>query len=654
MKRAYSLLTIKSIDDDSRVLEGIATTPSPDRMGDVVEPKGAVFKLPIPLLWQHDAEQPIGHVISAKVGDDGIAIRARIQRIDEPGRLKDRLDEAWQSIKHGLVRGLSIGFSPLESESLGKDTWAQRFLSWDWLELSAVTIPANAEASITALKSADRALRAASGARSVVHLNSPGDSGNPHTPKGPDMKTIQEQIGALEAKRAATAARMNEIQNKAIGEGRTKNEVERTEFDDAVAEIKTIDSELVDLREMEKLAITKAAVIDADVGTNPDLASRARGSSVEVNGRVATVSANVEKGIRFARSAMALYAAKGDRTVAAEIAKQRWGAQTPEVERYLKAAVAAGDTTTSGWASELAYARDMEGEFVEYLRPMTILGKLNGVRRVPFNIRYGTQTATSTGNWVGQGAPVPVSKPTVSSGSLGIAKASAIVAIDEELARLSTPSAEAFVRDDMAKTLATFLDVQFVDPNVAASANVSPASITNGVTLTAATGTAAANLRTDVATLLTNLSRNEIDLSGVVFIMAPETALNISLLLTSLGTPIYPDITPMGGTLLGMPVITSNSANIPGSPASGRMIIAVSAPDILLADDGGVSIDVSRDTALQLLDNPTNASTGSTVATTMVSMFQTHSLALRATRFINWAKRRTTAVEYIKEAAYVA
>ena len=63
---------------------------------------GAKFKLPMPLLWQHDSEQPIGHVTHAKVTKAGIEIVAKIARIAEPGRLKDRLDEAWQSIKARL------------------------------------------------------------------------------------------------------------------------------------------------------------------------------------------------------------------------------------------------------------------------------------------------------------------------------------------------------------------------------------------------------------------------------------------------------------------------------------------------------------------------------------------------------------------------
>ena len=49
-----------------------------------------------------------------------------------------------------------------------------------------------------------------------------------------------------------------------------------------------------------------------------------------------------------------------------------------------------------------------------------------------------------------------------------------------------------------------------------------------------------------------------------------------------------------------------------------------------MADDGQIVIDASEEASIQMLDNPTNASTGGTTATpTMVSMFQTGSVALR-------------------------
>lgn len=153
MKLAYSLLEVKSIDEDDWTFEGIATTPTPDRVDDVVEPKGAEFTLPVPFLWQHDKRQPIGQVVEATVTDEGIAVKFKLTKPDEvkSEKLKDRLQEAYDSIKTGLVRGLSIGFRGIEVADI-QGTWGYKFIKWDWYELSAVTIPANQEATITSVK----------------------------------------------------------------------------------------------------------------------------------------------------------------------------------------------------------------------------------------------------------------------------------------------------------------------------------------------------------------------------------------------------------------------------------------------------------------------------------------------------------------------
>lgn len=156
MTRAYSVLEVKELDDDKRVVTGIATTPATDRMDDIVEPKGAVFKLPLPLLWQHRHDQPIGQVTSAKVTKEGIEVTAKVAKSD--GALKQLLDSAWESIKLGLVRGFSIGFVPIESADI-EGSWGRRFTKWEWYELSAVTVPANAEATIQTIKSIDSAIR---------------------------------------------------------------------------------------------------------------------------------------------------------------------------------------------------------------------------------------------------------------------------------------------------------------------------------------------------------------------------------------------------------------------------------------------------------------------------------------------------------------
>ena len=153
MSKAYGVLNVKSYTEteDTRTISGIASTPRSDRDNDVIEAKGATFALPIPLLWQHNHNQPIGEVTEARVTDKGVEFTAKIAKIDEPGALKNRIDEAWQSVKSGLVKCVSVGFRPLEYDYL-KEARGLHIKAWEWYELSVVTVPANPDAMITSVK----------------------------------------------------------------------------------------------------------------------------------------------------------------------------------------------------------------------------------------------------------------------------------------------------------------------------------------------------------------------------------------------------------------------------------------------------------------------------------------------------------------------
>ena len=153
VQRAYSLFEVKSLDAEQRVFRGVATTPTADRMGDTIDPMGATFKNPLPLLHQHDHRLPIGLVKFDKPTKRGIEFEAEIPNIEEPGPLKDRIDTAWGEIKHGLVRAVSIGFRSLKHAY--RDDGGIDFQEIEIYELSSVTIPANAEAIVTAVKSMD-------------------------------------------------------------------------------------------------------------------------------------------------------------------------------------------------------------------------------------------------------------------------------------------------------------------------------------------------------------------------------------------------------------------------------------------------------------------------------------------------------------------
>jgi HK97 family phage major capsid protein len=499
------------------------------------------------------------------------------------------------------------------------------------------------------------ALLAASGDRQrpVVRLSvhSPGASGKPKEVIPKDMKmgtkTIAEQISAFEQKRAASVARMQDIMDKSAETGSTLDEAQTQEYDALDGEVKAVDEHLVRLKKHEAQMVSKAKEIKKV--DDPESGSAARGVT-----NIISVRPNVEKGVAFARYVMALGRTRGNVSEAHAYASnnKQWMDTTPEVAKVLMAAVAGGDTTTAGWAAEWVYAQNLVNEFIEILRPMTIIGRIPGLTRVPFNVRVAGASSGTSAFWVGQGRPVPVSKMVSTATTLGIAKAAGLVVLTEELVRSSSPSAELMVRNDLTGSITQFLDQQFIDPNFAPVTNVSPGSITYGVAGIVPTGTTSATLRADVQTLFGSWITANLDPSKGVWVMPASTALSISLMLNALGQPVFPDITMNGGTFFGLPVVTSQTASVTTSPETGALIVLINAPEIMLADDGGIAIDASREASIEQLDNPTNSAAAGT-NTTMVSMFQTSSVAIKAVRFINWAKRRTTAVRFIQQAAYV-
>jgi HK97 family phage prohead protease len=177
MDRAYSKFEIRSADEgEERIVTGIASSISADRMSDVVVPAGAKFALPLPLLHQHRQDAPIGEVFEAVVTGKQIRVKARIAKNSG----LDYVENAWKQIKAKLVKGFSIGFRPLKFEALDAERpWdGYKFLEWEWLELSAVTVPANADATIQTIKAFDTAARASPGKSRGGVILLPGASGN--------------------------------------------------------------------------------------------------------------------------------------------------------------------------------------------------------------------------------------------------------------------------------------------------------------------------------------------------------------------------------------------------------------------------------------------------------------------------------------------
>lgn len=651
--KAYSLINTKGFDPEKRSFSGIATHPQPDRVGDVIDPKGLTFKNPLPLLLYHKNTMPVGEAVFGRPSDDGTPFNARISKIDrETGVVRERLDEAVDSLQADppLIRGVSIGFRALEDPIFIKETGGFRFPKTEVVELSMVVIPANAEATIALVKSLDVEQRAAlSDGSRPVHQSGVSDVSRvvkaiPPKPRDA-MTNIREQITSFEATRQAKSAQMTALMQKAADAGTTLDEADQQSYDGLETEVEQIDKHLVRLAKLEKVNAAKAVPV---VAPDPQAAAQARSG----NPVISVNPVALPPGIGFARMAMAKAVSHLDHRYIMDVAKEMWPSDQ-RLHKYIetKAAVPAANTQNALWAGNLTYADNLASEFVEYLRPMTILGQFgtNGrpsLRRVPFNIRFNTQTTGGEAWWVGEGAPKPVTSLEFTADTLTWAKVASIAVITQEQARFSTPAIEGLVRDALAGALRDKLDRDFVDPGTSAVANVSPASITNGLTPQTSAGTSADNVRTDIQNLLEQFILDNMGVRGLVLIMPETLALVLSLMVNSLGQPEFPGISVNGGNLLGIPVITSQYAG--SLSGNGNMVIAVSANDVLLADDGGVDVAMSTEASLQMESAPTNNSRTAT-ATTVVSMFQTDSIALKVERFITWKKRRSGAVVFMDE-----
>lgn len=652
MNRAYSVLSIKAVDDGQRIITGIATTPSPDRVGDIVEPLGVQFKNPMPLLWQHEHDKPVGTVNFDKPTEKGITFTAKLADVREEGKLKERIDEAWQSLKANLVRGVSIGFRPIQYSWM--DDGGIRFIETEVYEMSLVTIPCNVDATINTIKSLDRKQLASLGKKAVPVVRVPpaGASAtrtksikSPKPEEGQEMKTIAEQIAEFEATRTAKAADMEAIMSKSAETGETLDAEESEQFDTLEAEIAAIDKHIGRLRNMQKTQAANAKPVADD--------DRMKGVTIPViPGRAPAVVKTVkneEKGIGFAKFALAMYAAKGDVHGAKAFAEHAFADDT-RIQGIMKAAVAAGTTTSPTWAGNLVDYQNLSGEFIEYLRPRTIVGQFGvgrvpSLRRVPFNVRIPGKTATGTAAWVGEGYAKPVTSSGYEAQTLKWAKIAAISVITDELDRFSDPAIQTLVRDDLAEAVIERMDVDFIDPAkaVGTGATESPASVTNGVTPIPSSGNDADAVRSDIARLWETADSINLPSSSAVYITDAKTARALTLLRNPLGNREFPGVTMAGGFIDEVPLIISNY--VPAD-SNGSLFILAFASEIYLADDGMVNIDVSREASI-VMDSAPNMNSGTPTAAQLVSMFQTNSLAIRAERYVRWQKRRPQAVAYL-------
>jgi hypothetical protein len=286
-----------------------------------------------------------------------------------------------------------------------------------------------------------------------------------------------------------------------------------------------------------------------------------------------------------------------------------------------------GTTTGVSWAAPLASIRPLIESFVDVARPQSLVGKLLPLAsRCPFNVSVPTASTGGTYRWTSEGGPKPVGAMSLTSATLPIAKASGIIVISTELAKLTAPGSEVVVRRELIKGMSAYLDAQLTDPAAAAVGGTSPASITANAPSIGASGTTAAAAATDIKKLFETFLATNPDASSLVLLMSPgqATALAVATNSTTLG--------PDGGRLFGVPVLTG---------AIGSRIVLLDPTNLLIADDSSLDITMSTQGTVELNSTATSPVTAAAI---ILSLWQAGLTAFRIDRFISWKMARASAV----------
>ncbi|MFO1311773.1 MAG: phage major capsid protein [Burkholderiales bacterium] len=319
----------------------------------------------------------------------------------------------------------------------------------------------------------------------------------------------------------------------------------------------------------------------------------------------------------------------GREAALARIKAQPWIDREDVAAAVLKAGVSVSDiddATTPG-------TNPISEDLVAALRPRTIFDRL-GARQAPLHVRILTGETGADGGWVGTGRPALLSNIALQGEILAANTVMGLAALTVESLQDASPAGQQFVRDEVVNATAEALDRAMLDPDNAGSTD-KPASITNGITPVASSGSSLSQIDGNLLTMADALIAAGSTMANAKWIFDTRSAYYLSQLRGTGGALAFPDVSVNGGTLHGLPVLTTTALPRSGSPET-TIAILVDADDIVIAD-GGARVSVTTDGAIQASDAPTVYPNAPAV---LSNIFQMDCAVVRGVRRCTWKTRR--------------
>jgi hypothetical protein len=289
--------------------------------------------------------------------------------------------------------------------------------------------------------------------------------------------------------------------------------------------------------------------------------------------------------------------------------------------------------------AQLAAGASTRSEFFARVVERSIFGRLPGLRRVSPNTRHFKPGEAASASWVAQSKAIPVSRSTLEGFALTSKKAGTIAVFSNE--SLRDPAAENWIEADLVRACVAALDGAALDFSNAGD-DATPASITAGAPTIASSG----DPHSDVADLIANFGG---DLMTSAFITDPVTAVRLAMHRDSSGVSAFPDAGAGGGSIAGLPLLTSRHS--PHDSSGGSLILVDGAAIAASLEDA--ALVPTREALLELDDAPQGAGDTPTAASaTLIALWQTEATAVKALVFGDWQVVRSGGVAVVTGADY--
>ena len=616
--------TVEVSDDLTFVLSDATV----DRYGDVIEAEGwdlRWFKRNPIALFGHSGDFPIGTWEDVRV--EGGKLIGKLKLAAEG--TSPRIDELRRLVQQKVLKAVSVGFKPVESEPLGQ-RGGIRYKKQELLETSLVSVPANPAALAVAksLHLSPETMKMAFGEQADEGCPSVSQASGEHATPKPQAKKEAAMTTPL-SKRIEDAQNDLVREKDALTAHIAEDDADPIVTEELAARIEQKEAGLAALKRAEAaLAAKTAAPVQAVTAVPAQPARRAAGDKPGD----AIIRAAIVHGI-------ALHTNKDP----IEVGERMYG-HDETVGLLVKAAVAPATTTASGWAAELVNTQ-MDG-FLETLRPVSVYPALAaaGGGRLAFGPNAGaikvparSPTPSIGGSFIGEGGAIPVRRLALTSVTLTPRKMGVITTFTREMARYSSVQLEAMLRTEIVNDTAITLDSVLLGSG--AGDAIAPAGLLNGVTPIAATvGGGHEAFLADIRKLRAPFTAANAP-GGLMLLMNPAQADNLDLMAGADGTLGWAD-----RVLNRYQVATSTAIPL------GRVIM-LRAADFVSATGDTPEFELSNDATVHMEDTTPlqigAAGTPNVVAAPVRSFFQTGVSGLRMIMDVTWAMRRTGVVQYI-------